>query len=127
MPCVTRYMPRKLSHRRTTLYPIARHVHKRNIEGNDANRQTLSPESSYPNKATGVVHDVCTTRRVYDVKRSSVCVAVIVRTISRIVSLFSISIRVSRGCTRQRIGETERKQRCTAGSEQRLSFSSRLT
>lgn len=87
--------------------PDCEHVQKRNIEGNDANRQTLNPESSYPNKATGVVHDVCTTRRVYDVKRSSVCVAVIVRTISRIVSLFSISIRVSRGCTRQRITGTE--------------------
>lgn len=33
--------------------PLRGHVHKKNIEGNDANRQTLNSESSYPNKAAG--------------------------------------------------------------------------
>lgn len=44
--------------------PLREQVHKKNIEGNDANRQTLSSESSYPNKAAGGV------RRIH-VKRSS--------------------------------------------------------
>lgn len=77
------------------------------MEGNDANRQTLGSESSYPNKAAGGV------RRIH-VKRSSWqcvyrCCGNSAKTLSRIMFLFHLSFRLFYRYTRTNEGGIQQR------------------